>query len=172
MPTDTPSCKEYTDRHIYCHGYSPKPAWIDGSAEEQKERARIKTAINQNFRHVKKIQSRARRSRSVRDTVITPPHLSSSPSLPQPAESVITSHCDTEALNRPDEQGKILAYNDTIKDCGVPCESSLNPNELDDQEQFLYHDSQSRLGNRGWLFLLLIKRGPLYHAILSLSSLH
>jgi hypothetical protein len=38
--------------------------------------------------------------------------------------------------------------------------------------QFPYHCSRSSLGNRGWLFLLLIKRGPLYHAVLSLSSLH
>lgn len=38
--------------------------------------------------------------------------------------------------------------------------------------QFPYFCSTSRLGNRGWLLYLLMKRGPLYHAILSLSSLH
>ncbi|CAI7668627.1 unnamed protein product [Penicillium discolor] len=38
--------------------------------------------------------------------------------------------------------------------------------------QFPYFRSTSRLGNRGWLLYLLMKRGPLYHAVLSLSSLH
>jgi hypothetical protein len=38
--------------------------------------------------------------------------------------------------------------------------------------QFPYHSSYSQIGNRGWLLLLMAKRGPLYHAAISLSSLH
>ena len=37
---------------------------MDGGSEEQKEKARIKAAIKENFRRVKKIQGRARRRAS------------------------------------------------------------------------------------------------------------
>lgn len=207
---ETPECKECTDRHVHCHGYGPKPVWMDGGPEEEKERARIKDAINQNFRHVKKMQSRARRIRSTRErtapetraneaiegtegtgnnAVITPPHLSTSPSLPQPTEIVASSPRGAESpgiLIHVDEQGDSRVDDVAVESLRFPGQTSSKSKIFGDQEacllmhyldqvfqwQFPYHDSRSRLGNRGWLFLLLIKRGPLYHAILSLSSLH
>lgn len=38
--------------------------------------------------------------------------------------------------------------------------------------QFPYYNRNSQLGNRGWLLSLLSKRGPSYHAAMSLSALH
>jgi hypothetical protein len=172
---------------------------MDGGPEEQKERDRIKAAVNKNFRHVKKMQSRGRQSQSARERLVsatptneaveaieaTAPHFSTSLSTPRPTEDA-SSHCGSESLICPVGQSESPSDNNAIEDCRDPFENSLNSNGAEDQEacllmhyldqvfqwQFPYHDARSRLGNRGWLFLLLIKRGPLYHAILSLSSLH
>lgn len=55
-----------------------------------------------------------------------------------------------------------------------PQEASLLMHYFDEviPWQFPYHRPGSYLGNRGWLLSLFTKRGPLYHAALSLSSLH
>lgn len=176
---------------------------MDGGSEERKERSRIKAAVKENFRHVKKMQSRNRgvgescrmfetptnKTNGAGDEVIVggpqnnqviaPPHPSHSPSSPHDLAKV-TRHRATDnpsKCTRDHTEPELFA------------ESSPQPsdiNGLDSQEacllmhyldqvfpwQFPYHDSRSRLGNRGWLFSLLIKRGPFYHATLSLSSLH
>lgn len=204
---EIPSCQECTDRHVHCHGYGPKPAWMDGGSEELRERSRIKAAIKENFRRVKKMQYRARRSRSEREpsrsspatpnardeggegnAVITPPRPSHSPSSPPGPESVVL-HRETPSsspLFESYEQDGSNALRNSTKIVTGPSQQTFDTNGLDPQEayllmyyldqvfpwQFPYHNSRSRLGNRGWLFLLLIKRGPLYHAALSLSSLH
>lgn len=40
-----PACRECTDRRLPCHGYGPKPAWMDGSAAEHQELDRIKKGV-------------------------------------------------------------------------------------------------------------------------------
>ncbi|KAH1368819.1 hypothetical protein KXW30_001370 [Aspergillus fumigatus] len=212
---ETPSCKECTDRHVYCHGYGPKPTWMDGGSEEQKERSRIKAAINQNFRHVKKRQNRARMSRSLSEQSRPLPGsrtnqangsegeivADESPiSVATPPRPLHSSYCPNDLGNaalhhEEDSSDRAFELNEnnedhTLKDAAelttTPIPQSLGSNGLDPQEayllmyyldrvfpwQFPYHDRRSRLGNKGWLFLLLMKRGPLYHAALSLASLH
>lgn len=169
---------------------------MDGGSEERKEKARIKAAIKENFCHVKRMQGRARRranelSRSLSETpastqgdelsnaVITPrsPSYSSLPDRDPPT---------LEPPLEPEDDTNSCARHNAIEDRAGPSLEPLDINaNIDPQEawllmhyldrvfpwQFPYHDSRSRLGNRGWLFLLLMKRGPLYHAALSLSSL-
>jgi intracellular sulfur oxidation DsrE/DsrF family protein len=38
--------------------------------------------------------------------------------------------------------------------------------------QYPYYKDEPSLGGRGWLFWLLMKRGPLHQAVLTLSALH
>jgi hypothetical protein len=169
---------------------------MDGGSEEQKEKTRIKAAIKENFRRVKKMQGRARKkandlSRSLSET----------PALPQGDEELhaVNTPRSPPYLSLPDHERTIsessLESEDNInsgaRDDAVEVDAESSPRSLegntniDSQEawllmhyldqvfpwQFPYHDSRSRLGNRGWLFSLLIKRGPLYHAVLSLASL-
>lgn len=199
---NSPTCNECTDRRVQCHGYGAKPAWMDGGQEEQKEKLRIKAAINENFRRVKKMQSRNRRSRSTKqhshtseklgngssereaeltNEVANPLHSSTiSSSREREFSSRLSHDCSSQLLGA-NREGPGHAHN-AVKTSPQPVDS----NAIDHQEacllmhyldhvfqwQFPYHDSRSRLGNRGWLFLLLIKRGALHHAALSLSSLH
>ncbi len=166
---------------------------MDGGSEERKERSRIKAAIKENFRHVKKMQSRNRGvgeesctmsetptdetngagdevlvGRSHNSQIITPPHPSHSPSWPHdPAQVTRHRAKDSPSLLQSSPQPSDINGLDVQEAC-------LLMHYLDQvfPWQFPYHDSRSRLGNRGWLFSLLIRRGPFYHATLSLSSLH
>ena len=168
---------------------------MDGGLEEQKERSRIKATINKNFRHVKKMQHLARRTHREKsqsstetqghdeempDPVASPPRSSHSTSLP-PENEV------SEIISTSEGQALACSSNHAVETYPEPSPRRFDAyGGIDHQEacllmhyldqvfpwQFPYHDSRSRLGNRGWLFLLLIQRGPLYHAALSLSSLH
>lgn len=175
---------------------------MDGGEEEHNEKLRIKAAINENFRHVKKMQSRNRRSRTTRqrsrtpekpgngpserevemsNKVITPLHSST---ISSPREGEITLRIPRDGsseLFRANEQEPSHAHSAVESSPQLVASNAIDHQEaclmmhyLDQvfQWQFPYHDSRSRIGNRGWLFLLLIKRGALHHAALSLSSLH
>ncbi|KAJ5086041.1 C6 transcription factor [Penicillium argentinense] len=191
---ETPSCKECADRHVHCHGYGPKPAWMDGGLEEKKEKSRIKAAVKENFCHVKKMQGRARRranelSRSsfktptptptheerLPNTVITPSSPSCSPRRATTSEPHFDSENNVQSCSPDNVEPPTPPSPRPLDNYGTidPQEAWLLMHYLDQvfPWQFPYHDPRSRLGNRGWLFLLLIKRGPLYHAALSLSSL-
>lgn len=149
---------------------------MDGASEERKERSRIKVAVKENFRHVKRMQQRAlRRDREQEQSRI----LSESPSLAEEDFSEYTLDSENQHSN--------YTTNDAIEHCAESKTQLVASNGgADYQEacllmhyldqvfpwQFPYHNSRSRLRNRGWLFFLLSKRGPLYHAALSLSSFH
>jgi hypothetical protein len=170
---------------------------MDGGLEEQKERTRIKATINKNFRYVKKMQHLNRRRHREESQTLTEIQgidevMADPVASPPPRASHSTS------LSPGNQVPEIIPdYEDHAPTCSpsndietFPASSPQRFNDgygaIDHQEacllmhyldqvfpwQFPYHDSRSRLGNRGWLFLLLIKRGPLYHAALSLSSLH
>lgn len=189
---EKPSCKECTERQVSCHGYGPKPVWMDGGPEERKERAQIKVTINKNFRRVKKLQHLARsREREGRALSELQPDEETRPLASSPCPSQIQSLS-------PDNADAGFSIDSAPWSVAPVCDRSFEPRQeqspqhargiggIDHQEahllmhyldqvfpwQFPYHDSRSSLGNRGWLFLLVIKCGPLYHAILSLSSLH
>lgn len=174
-----PACKECSDRHVNCHGYGPKPAWMDGASEERKERSRIKVAVKENFRHVKRMQQRALRRHREQSRISESPAYS--PPLAEENVSEYTlesenqhSNCTTnDAIEHCAESSTQLARADS--NGGVDYQEACLLMHYLDQVfpwQFPYHNSRSCLGNRGWLFFLLSKRGPLYHAALSLSSFH
>lgn len=163
----TPSCRECSDRNVHCHGYGPKPTWMDGASEEKKERARIKTAINQHVRRLRKMQNRAKIASLPQADKETQPYSSdvnASTAFDTEDDSNLLPSASLEILDPSSGQ-------DGIFDPQAAC---LLMHYLDQvfAWQFPYFRSTSRLGNRGWLLYLLIKRGPLYHAVLSLSSLH
>ncbi|KAK0761969.1 hypothetical protein N5P37_004769 [Trichoderma harzianum] len=192
----TPTCKECTDRNVQCHGYGQKPEWMDGAAEEEKENLRIKKAVKENFRSLRRIQNRARQNR--RDVA---PRLQAVPAQEEqdwgPSGSISPHH----GSNLPDsgldsrDYASISPNNESSSGSAnstrsayielarqeprrIPWidshDASLLMHYLDQvfSWQFPYHSYASRSGNRGWLLSLLIQQGPLYHAILSLSSLH
>lgn len=90
----TPACRECRDRCIPCHGYGPKPSWMDGAVAERQELTRIKKAVKQNFRKVRRAQNRDSQAASHRlhgTTSPSPLVPVQSPSTPA-AAAAVTGH--------------------------------------------------------------------------------
>ncbi|KAF5603986.1 C6 zink-finger PRO1A [Fusarium pseudocircinatum] len=192
-------CLECTDRRLPCHGYGPKPAWMDGSAAEQQELERIKRAVKQYLSNLR----RGQRNRSLgRDANATSPPERCTPLQAPPGPSAT----ELSSPSRP-EQASQHGYDsfespETLVD--APSSLSLTQNRLDAEDvsqpvspftppcafsprlaslimyyldhvfvwQFPYYRLQSCLGNRGWLLVFLYNGGSLSHAALALSTLH
>ena len=98
----TPVCRECRDRSIPCHGYGSKPSWMDGATAERQELTRIKKAVKQNFRKVRRAQNRDRQAASHRlhgsaiPSPIVPIH---SPSTPAAAVTGLPPHSHPQHLS-------------------------------------------------------------------------
>jgi hypothetical protein len=192
----TPTCRECTDRNVQCHGYGQKPEWMDGAAEEEKEKLRIKNAVKENFRSLRRTQNRARQNRRAvasrlqavpaheeqdwgSSGSISPPHGGNLP-ISAPVNKDYASISPSNKSNTESSNNTLSPHTElTRQEPGrIPWidshDASLLMHYLDQvfSWQFPYHSYASRSGNRGWLLSLLIQQGPQYHAILSLSSLH
>ncbi|KAH8807758.1 fungal-specific transcription factor domain-containing protein [Xylogone sp. PMI_703] len=44
-----PACRACTSRQLQCHGYGPRPEWMDGGAREETETERIKLVVKQSY---------------------------------------------------------------------------------------------------------------------------
>lgn len=142
-----PTCKECTDRHLHCHGYGPKPGWVEDPSTLHNELQRIKRNVKSNFCR-NKLQN-ARRCPPDPDLSRSPQNHegSSAPSKTQTSNSTVQSTFREAQL--------LVHYLDYI----FPL-------------QFPYYIDNPDLGGRGWLFWLLTKKGPLRQAALTLSALH
>ncbi|KAK7408451.1 hypothetical protein QQX98_009378 [Neonectria punicea] len=150
-----PVCKECSDRLISCHGYGPRPGWVDDQAQLDAELTRIKRAVNENFRRNKRL-SKGKRKGKEKDG-------SSKPKKPTDGD-----------------YGKVLDWSDAVAPRVISSsegmtfrESHLLIHYLDYifPLQFPYYVDNPELGGRGWLFWLLMRNGPLNQAVLTLSAL-
>lgn len=169
---------------------------MDGAAEEEKEKSKIRQAVKENFRKLRRMQNQARhRRRTFRE---------------QPHEATVHEEWTSGGMANWIHEGDnnlfphVVGNRDFVSISSVDASDSPSSNpqsahtgvtrqgpekkmaDIDAHDaslimhyldqvfswQFPYHSCASRLGNRGWLLLLLVQRGPLYHAVLSLSSVH
>ncbi|KAF5703600.1 C6 transcription factor [Fusarium globosum] len=198
----TPGSLECTDRCLPCHGYGPKPAWMDGSAAEHQELERIKKAVKQYLKKLRRGQQNKSLGRDVavilspeRRTRVQAPSVPgvtdlSSPSLPQTALHHAYDNFESpETLA--DASSSLTVTRSSFQDSEAvqPVLTSQNPTPscvlfprlaflimyyLDHVFvwQFPYYQFKSSLGNRGWLLTCLSNGGSLSHAALALSTLH
>lgn len=152
-----PACRECSDRTIPCHGYGQKPEWADDKALLRAELARIKRIVSRNFRRTRK-QQQAELSQGRRP---------GSGSLP--AET----RASDDAQSRDPGVGGSPATTGPSQDTAFR-EAQLLVHYLDYifPLQYPYYTDEPALGGRGWLFWLLMKRGPLHQAVLTLAALH
>ncbi|KZF25158.1 hypothetical protein L228DRAFT_265632 [Xylona heveae TC161] len=151
-----PACRECSERHISCHGYGPKPAWINNKSLLNAELSRIKHAVKENFRQ----NSRRRAARTNESSNDQETHRDGS--FPTNSDATEASKaCSDSAAVSPAQQ---LTFQ----------ESQLLIHYLDYifPLQFPYYVDNPEVGGRGWLFWFLMKSDPLHQAILTLSALH
>lgn len=168
---------------------------MDGGSEETKERARIKLAVKRNFSAVRKSQHRAGRKAAHNLVAESPePGIVRTQAGKRRISPTIGDRGEDDAVNitrRRSEQIYSVVDDNTYHTGGTPSSSSSQvqtqgANHFDLHEatlmmhyldqvypwQFPLYNRDSQLGNRGWLLFLLSKRGPLYHAAMSLAALH
>lgn len=144
-----PICKECSDRYIPCHGYGPRPPWLDNQLLLHAELTQIKHAVKENFRRNKRLRRGFPKS-SMKGKEISPAIPRQQPSPDLPSSALYT----TRSLSPPESQ-LLVHYLDYI----FPL-------------QYPYYVDKPELGGRGWLPWLLLRSGPLHQAILTLSTLH
>lgn len=189
---EAPHCNECSDRNIQCHGYGSKPAWMDDGPAEARERSRIKAAVKSNFRQTRVRQNEARKAKD-RQSIHSASLSQSSPSdLSRICTPVRTSH-ENSRTSPPDvsspvpDQWSALEQmeDDEESDAARPADTQSS-DDLSAQEaglvmyyldhvfpyQFPYSSSNFRLGQRGWILWLLMRRGPFHDAAMSLAALH
>ncbi|KAL6886795.1 fungal-specific transcription factor domain-containing protein [Trichoderma evansii] len=165
------ACLQCTSRQIDCHGYGPKPSWMDGSEEEERERELIKRAVKKNFKQKKKL-----RDRLVKNEGHLRPR-NRSLSLPRPPlqdEQLSAIPQDTASspiLARKSLQSRILSGPSFPKPLQYD-EASLLMHYLDHVFPYQYSFFMKGKWSRGWLLWLLSKNGPLYRASMGLAALH
>ncbi|PNY27528.1 Transcriptional regulatory protein UME6 [Tolypocladium capitatum] len=148
-----PACRECSDRAIPCHGYGRKPQWVDDKALLRAELARVKRIVNMNFRRTRK-QQQAELSNG-RSGWRKETHADDAAQMPVG---------DGEGGSATTGSNQDMAFR----------EAQLLVHYLDYifPLQYPYYTDEPALGGRGWLFWLLMKRGPLHQAVLTLSALH
>lgn len=147
-----PTCRECTTRGIQCHGYGEKPQWMQDDAQLRAELSRIKQAVKDNFRRVKRLQNNRQlngRRRPQSETDDNTP-------LASPGAVGTTT------------QDSIISQEASYR------ESELSAYYLDYLFPFLYpfYTCDPIKGGRGWLFWLLSHNPPLRQAALSVAALH
>ncbi|KAM0264926.1 hypothetical protein ACHAQJ_000442 [Trichoderma viride] len=143
-----PFCKECDNRNIHCHGYGPRPTWLDNEEQVRAELSLVKRAVKQNARQLNKgttnktgPQLRTISSKPQQDTVAGP-------------EQALWASCPSQEM-RFREAELIMLYLDYI----FPI-------------QYPYYTDNPELGGRGWLFWLLLNNRPLRQASMTLAALY
>lgn len=181
-----PICSACNIRGITCHGYGPKPDWIDGGDKEKAVVEEFKRRIKENRKHKRTASSGIGLSYTTPPSTIQDGGSDNSPAPvssvetppPPPLSSIRPDHfrfnpycplkAGADSLPSPPECGSELSKLHDSKEF----DTTLLMNYLDHvfPLQFnCYTPPATELG-RGWLLALLTRTKPLYHAALALSA--
>lgn len=222
-----PACSVCESLSLSCHGYGPKPEWMDGGSKERKTAANIQHMVKQASSQkrqdrMRQMQQRRRSSSRIRGTPNSVMlHVSSVPmcglvqehnnnnghvnslntglaplvsgrlrSLQHLAVTMSKprSHLHRRSRSRDPEieavrteapsklSDLIPAEREEVASIHIPVEDeeSLFMHYLDHvfPLQFRFYTPSICDGGRGWLFSILIRTKPLYHAALTLAAYH
>lgn len=178
-----PSCTPCKSLSLLCHGYGPKPEWLDGDKKEREMVAKIQHVVKQETSRKKRLRAQKKQN-----------HGSSSSLGPDGIEKTLTmsnpnhiSHSQTrdstiQLINRGELSTKLP--NEGLPDNG---QSDLSSKRIVDEEeeyllmyyldyvfplQFRFYRPLPSTGGRGWLLSILLRTKPLYYAAITLSDFH
>jgi hypothetical protein len=183
-----PICWACSSRSIPCHGYGPKPEWMDGGEKEKKEVEKLKRAVKESFQQKKaqmalsSVVSLQSPNCSVED---------GTPSTPStdPMGGAKNGYCCPQVAMVKTSPISLNPYSDSIDHASSSTQDFATPAPSEDTKgveatmlmnyldhvfplQFnCYTPPVLELG-RGWLLALLTRTKPLYHAALALSCLY
>jgi hypothetical protein len=161
-----PACGTCKSLSLLCHGYGPKPEWLDGGAKERDMVVKIQHSVKQET-------SRKRRLRIERREVFKENGRGHN-SHPQNGDSEIHSNSG-EALNKPANTISASNRRNIVPETAIDEEEeSLLMHYLDYvfPLQFRFYQPLPSTGGRGWLLSILLRTKPLYYAAITLSAYH
>ncbi|PTB81655.1 hypothetical protein M440DRAFT_1418301 [Trichoderma longibrachiatum ATCC 18648] len=148
-----PFCKECDNRSIQCHGYGPRPSWLDNEELVRAELSMVKKAVKQNTRLLNKGPIKAAGPDPQLRTISTKQQHQHNTAVSGPGETLWGPSPTEEMRYR--EAELIMLYLDYIF-----------------YIQYPYYTDNAELGGRGWLFWLLLNNRPLRQASLTLAALY
>ncbi|THV45537.1 hypothetical protein BGAL_0477g00070 [Botrytis galanthina] len=154
---ERPKCSTCDSLRIICHGYSEKPAWMDGGSSEKAESERIKRVIKENKKRKRDIVSLTVAKNGPGTTPVT----DSSMTDTEPSDAPRKPSCLGCPLN--------LMINEYH---GLEANLLMHYLDIVFPLQFRFYRPLASEGGRGWLLSILLHTRPLYHAALSLSAYH
>ncbi|KAL7818037.1 fungal-specific transcription factor domain-containing protein [Trichoderma aethiopicum] len=148
-----PFCKECDNRSIQCHGYGPRPSWLDNEELVRAELSMVKKAVKQNARLLNKGPIKAAGPDPHLRTISTKQQHQHNTAVTGPGKTLWGPSSTDEMRYR--EAELIMLYLDYIF-----------------YIQYPYYTDNAELGGRGWLFWLLLNNRPLRQASLTLAALY
>ncbi|KAG0647218.1 Pestheic acid cluster transcriptional regulator 3 [Hyphodiscus hymeniophilus] len=186
-----PSCAACIDLGLDCHGYGPKPSWMDGGAAERDVLAQVR-------QKVKLTASQKRKSKPYepQQAADNAPDQQGNRTAANPVKSAYFSSSD-QPLHVLDQRLLSTSQRDSSANNPVvnydsseatprflervPQESRLKEDEAGllmhyidfvFPQQFPFYRPTTADGGRGWLLSLLMQMDPLYYASLSIAAYH
>src|SRR5690349_21404916 len=172
----SPACIVCASLDLTCHGYGPKPEWMDGQAREREMADSIREIVKKAAKQKRRVAMLQRHEKSQS----RPKSPSPTPLSPQSRIALETlpslSHTDSS------EEWNIQNVNINSLDFKTDSSQLVSHATADDDQasllmhyldhvfplQFRFYQPSAWDGGRGWLLITLMETKPLYHAALSL----
>ncbi|KAH8805463.1 fungal-specific transcription factor domain-containing protein [Xylogone sp. PMI_703] len=180
----SPTCLQCNIRCITCHGYGPKPAWMNGGQREIEIKRVIKDTIKKNIKQQKRTRNHVSKGHD-RNHIQDRLHERESSS---PLQDAIMASLSAQDVNSEEIQRNVSSSPKEIQEIdplqthqlknrsfAEPLsykESSLLMYYLDHVFPMQYPYYRKGTWDRGWLLWLLSKNGPLYRTSIGLAALH
>lgn len=139
----TPTCRECNDRCIPCHGFGPKPSWMDGAAAERQELTRIKKAVKQNLRNLHIHKSQVHDRQVDRDSTPFVEASSTTPQAPVESESLSTPPAEVATGSPSPMPPRHVRFTDDV------CHSDEHNHSSEPSPVEGGHHGQSHIGDDG-----------------------
>jgi hypothetical protein len=184
---DHPACSACHSLSLPCHGYGPRPDWMDGGSEEHKMAA--------NFRGIVKVSNRQKRQHHGRQRgrAIDKQIVTSLVTGRFPKSAVLGTICLSIMLRKVVESNLSRQPQSSSTASPISSRTSSTYHEppttlgstLEDEQillmhyldhvfvlQFPFYEPTIKEGGRGWLLSILMRTKPLYYAALTLAAYH
>lgn len=176
-------CLSCNDLSVTCHGYGPKPEWMDGKRREKDMAETIRRAVKETTAEKKRIAMKRRQQQQRQESnEYTNNTAAKEPTHPAPPATTLPSAAQTDwsggwggrTINR---VSPLIATDPPLSDFPVVPEqidAELLMHYLDHvfPLQFPFYKPSVVDGGRGWLLSILTTTKPLYHAAISLAAYH
>lgn len=181
-----PACSPCSSLALVCHGYGPRPAWMDGQTREREMAAEIRCIVKATAGENRRVSMLRRQQKSPSMLQIPPDGTCTTrPSAhTEPADAIGTFPAPAQTIK---SKGRVFHNVGIDSPIPNPDPSLLGSLIVSDDDQtsllmhyldhvfplqFPFYQPSIWNGGRGWLLFTLMQTKPLYYAALSFAAYH